>query len=89
MEEVSTDRNRFKQQLDLTCNDKQNLDKAKSSLAQQLDELASEVEKLKLANSSLQKTRDQLEDEKDDIGLWIVCFSLIYNFIALSNFVCF
>ena len=69
----------------MTCNDKQNLDKAKSSLTQQLDELASEVEKLKLANSSLQKTRDQLEDEKDDSGLWMFCSSQISFAIALSS----
>ena len=66
---MSTDRNRFKQQLDLASNDRQNLDKSRSSLTKQVDELASEIDKLKLANSTLQKTRDQLEDEKDDSGL--------------------
>lgn len=92
LDEVSADRNRFKQQLDVTSNDKQNLDKVRSSLAKQIEDLTSEVEKLKLANSTLQKTRDQLEDEKEDSGLSlnrsfliVFCHLLIHLFIPSLN----
>ena len=67
--EVTADRDRFKQQLDLTQNDKQNLDRVRSSQAKQIDELGSEIEKLKLANADLQRTRDHLEDEREATGM--------------------
>ena len=69
LNEVTSDRDRFRQQLDLVHNDKQNLDKMRSSLATQVDDLASEIEKLKLANADLHRSRDHLEDEKDDSGI--------------------
>ena len=76
--EVAGDRDRFKQQLDLSSNDKQNLDRVRSSLAKQVDELTSEVEKLKLANTDLIRTRDHLEDEKDDSGFLSFLCLLIF-----------
>ena len=78
MVEVAGDRDRFKQQLDLSSNDKQNLDRVRSSLAKQVDELTSEVEKLKLANTDLIRTRDHLEDEKDDSGFLSILCLLIF-----------
>lgn len=83
LNDVAADRHRFKQQLDLTSNDKQNLDKARSSLSKQVDDLTSEMDKLKLANSALQRTRDQLEDEKDDSGLSFL-LSIIFLIFILS-----
>lgn len=75
--EVTADRNRFKQQLDLTHNDKQNLDRVRSSQAKQIEELGSEVEKLKLVNADLHRTRDHLEDEREATGM--------YFFLVCSN----
>ncbi len=95
--EVTKDRDRFKQQLDLVLNDKQNLDKIRSSLSTQNDELVSEIEKIKLANAELQRNRDHLEDANEDGGNFMlgyseetsksICYTYYYTRANLPKFI--
>lgn len=61
------DRQRYKNQLDLTGSEKGQLEKLRLQLTEQIDTVQAECDKLKQANTELQSKRDTLEDEKEDI----------------------
>lgn len=62
------DRQRYKNQLDVTGSEKSQLEKLRLQLTEQIDSVNAECDKLKQANTELQRQRDSLEDEKDDIS---------------------
>ena len=61
------DRQRYKNQLDLTGSEKGQLEKLRLQLTEQIDNVTAECDKLKQANTELQSKRDSLEDEKEDV----------------------
>lgn len=64
MHGVNQDCMKYKQQIELLQNEKQNLEKGRSSLLTQVEDKYSEVEKVKNSNVGLQRQVENLEDEK-------------------------
>ena len=61
---------RYKQQLELSQNEKQNLEKNRLSLLAQNDDHQSQIEKLKSEIVALHHQKDSMEDEK---VTWCFC----------------
>jgi Flp pilus assembly CpaE family ATPase len=58
---------RLKANLDISGNEKGQLERIRVQLVDQVDGMCAENSKLQAVNAELQRQRDVLEDEKDDI----------------------
>ncbi|XP_076086637.1 uncharacterized protein LOC143057256 isoform X1 [Mytilus galloprovincialis] len=66
-DDTSRERDRLRNSLNLTGNEKSQLEKVRYEMNEQVEGLQMENEKLQAANTELQRQRDNIEEDKEDV----------------------